>query len=81
MIETAAKKHNVDPYAVAAIIALDSSMATKGKAVRTNNPGNVGNTDDGSTRKYASLQDGVDAVANNLEKRQKAFQRKFELYP
>ena len=30
------------------------------------NPGNVGNTDTGATRTYASWQEGVDAVASWL---------------
>ncbi|MCE9585666.1 pilin [Candidatus Nomurabacteria bacterium] len=42
------------------------------KSFRTNNPGNIGNTDDGSTKTFSNLKDGIQAqgdivtrVANN----------------
>ncbi len=67
MIANSASKYGVSWEMMTAIMAQDSSMGTAGKAVRTKNPGNVGNTDDGSTRKYATWEEGVDAVAENLE--------------
>lgn len=65
----AAKSFNVDPYLVVALMQQDSSFGTKGKAISTRNPGNVGNTDDGSAQAYKTWRDGVFAVAQNLSKR------------
>ena len=61
-----ANKYGVDPKLVLAIMVQDSTLGTKGLAVRTKNPGNVGNTDSGATRTYNSWDEGVDAVAKNL---------------
>lgn len=74
---SSAERYGVDPLMIAATMGLDSSMGTKGKGARNNNPGNVGQFDSldakGITVKgYDTLQDGIDAVANNLAKRQKA---------
>lgn len=61
-----ANKYGVDPKLVLAIMVEDSSLGTAGKAVRTKNPGNVGNDDTGALRTYSSWQEGIDAVAKNL---------------
>jgi len=37
------------------------------KSYRTNNPGNIGNTDDGSTKNFNSLKDGIQAQANIIK--------------
>jgi hypothetical protein len=66
MVINSSIKHGVSPEVILSIMAADSSMGTKGKAVRTLNPGNVGNTDDGATRGFKSWEEGVDAVAKNL---------------
>lgn len=66
MIANAAGKYGVSWEMMTAIMAQDSSMGTAGKAVRTKNPGNVGNTDSGGTKQFNSWQEGVDAVAENL---------------
>jgi len=66
MIATAANAYGVDPKLVTAIIQNDSSFGTAGKAVRTNNPGNVGNDDAGNLRTYPSVDQGVLAVAKWL---------------
>lgn len=66
MIANSAGKYGVSWEMMTAIMAQDSSMGTAGKAVRTKNPGNVGNTDSGGTRTFGSWQEGVDAVAKNL---------------
>lgn len=53
-------------------MAADSSMGTKGLGARNNNPGNVGQFDSLWTQGvkwYATLQDWVNAVAQNLAKR------------
>ena len=66
MIANAAGKYGVSWEAMMAIMEQDSSMGTAGKAVRTKNPGNVGNTDSGATKGFGDWQAGVDAVAKNL---------------
>lgn len=66
MIANASAEYGVSWEMMVAIMAQDSSMGTAGKAVRTKNPGNVGNTDDGSTQNFNSWQEGVNAVAKNL---------------
>jgi hypothetical protein len=68
MIIRAANKYKVDPRMILAIIQQDSSIGTVGRAVRTKNPGNVGNTDSGATRYYGSWKEGVEAVAEWLKK-------------
>jgi hypothetical protein len=65
-VAAAAQKYNVDPKMIVAIMIEDSSLGTAGKAVRTKNPGNVGNDDTGALRTYKSWDDGVMAVAKNL---------------
>jgi len=59
----------VAPGMILAIMQQDSSFGTQGKAVRTKNPGNVGNDDTGALQYYPSWDSGVLAVANNLSKR------------
>lgn len=66
MVAEAAGKYGVSWEMIVAIMEQDSSIGTAGKAVRTKNPGNVGNTDSGATQSFASWQEGVDAVAKNL---------------
>ena len=46
----------------------ESNFGTAGRAVRTRNVGNVGNTDDGSARNMNSWEDGLRAQANLLRK-------------
>ncbi len=72
MIANAATKYGVSWEAMMAIMQQDSSFGTAGKAVRTKNPGNVGNTDSGATVSNKSWQDGVNAVAKNLAWRKQA---------
>ncbi len=66
MVLNASSTYGVDPRLVLAIIQNDSSFGTKGKAVTTLNPGNVGNDDEGNIRKYKSWNEGVLAVAKWL---------------
>jgi len=63
MIMNASEAYNVDTRMIMAMIEQDSSFATSGKAVRTQNPGNVGNDDSGNLQYYDSWQEGVTAVA------------------
>ena len=63
MVVSAASAYNVDARLMMAMMEQDSSFGTAGKAVRTLNPGNVGNDDSGNIRTYESWQEGVTAVA------------------
>lgn len=67
MILNTSNKYQVPHELITAIMINDSSMGTKGKAVRTKNPGNVGNTDDGSENNFKNWETGVDAVGKNLK--------------
>lgn len=66
---SSARQFGVDPKLVLAIMQQDSTFGTAGKAVRTLNPGNVGNDDSGREVTMPSWRAGVDAVARNLSKR------------
>jgi hypothetical protein len=68
MITSATLAYTVDARLMMAIMEQDSSFGTAGVAVRTLNPGNVGNDDDGNTRTYKSWQEGVTAVAEWLSR-------------
>lgn len=72
MINNAASTYWVDPLMIATLMAADSSMWTKGKAVRTMNPWNVWNTDSWWTVTFWSWQEWVNAVAKNLQSRMNA---------
>ena len=39
----------------------------KSRSFRTNNPGNVGNTDSGANKKFKTLEDGIRAQAHHLK--------------
>jgi hypothetical protein len=72
MINIAAQKTGMDPLMIATVMAADSSMGTKWLGARNNNPWNVGQFDSLGTQwvaGYKTLQDGVNAVAENLQKR------------
>src|SRR3990167_4633551 len=68
MIMSSASAYSVDARLMMAIIEQDSSFGTAGKAVRTLNPGNVGNNDAGDMVTYESWQEGVTAVAEWLNR-------------
>jgi hypothetical protein len=68
MIIIPCQKYNVDTRLVVAMLSLESGFGTLGVGARTNNPGNVGNTDSGATRTYASWADGVIAVVQWLNR-------------
>ncbi len=63
MIMNAAQSYEVDARLMMAIMEQDSRFGTAGVAIRTLNPGNVGNNDAGDTVTYESWQEGVTAVA------------------
>jgi hypothetical protein len=68
MVMSAASAYSVDARLMMAIMEQDSRFGTVGVAVRTLNPGNVGNDDSGNTRTYESWQEGVTAVAEWLNR-------------
>lgn len=68
MVMSASLAYNVDTRLMIAMMEQDSSLGTAGLAVRTLNPGNVGNDDAGNIRTYASWQEGVTAVAEWLNR-------------
>lgn len=70
MIIDAANKEGVDPKLMAAILNNESAFGTLGAGANTFNPGNVGNTDNGTTVNMGSWQAGLDALAQNLAGRQ-----------
>lgn len=65
MIMASAQKYGVDPALMISIMQQDSQMGTKGLAVRTFNPGNVGN-DGTNIKNMGSWDKGVDSVAQWL---------------
>lgn len=69
MIMNAASQYGVDPNLLAALLAQESDFGTAGAAVGTLNPGNVGNTDNGSRKAFTSWQAGVNAAAYELSRR------------
>ena len=71
MIMNATQSYEVDARLMMAIMEQDSRFGTVGIAVRTLNPGNVGNDDAGNTRTYSSWQEGVTAVAEWLNRHRK----------
>jgi len=68
MILNASEKYAVDPAVMIGLMRQDSTFGTRGKAVRTFNPGNVGNDDTGKEVNYGSWDKGVEAVAAWLDK-------------
>lgn len=71
MVATAASTYGVDPKMVYAMMLQDSSLGTAGMGARNNNPGNIGQFDNLSSpvKGYATLQDGVNAVAKWLSRK------------
>ncbi len=71
MVATAANTYGVDPKMVYAMMLQDSSLGTAGMGARNNNPGNIGQFDNLSSpvKGYATLQDGVNAVAKWLSRK------------
>ena len=68
MLLKSAQKHDVDPKLLAAIMQNDSHYGTKGIGSWSNNPGNVGNNDQGDVRTFDTLEEGIDAAAGLLSK-------------
>ena len=68
MVLQASQRYNVDPILIMALMQVDSGYGTAGKGANTRNPGNVGNMDDGRTRTFTTWQEGVNAVADWLNR-------------
>jgi predicted 3-demethylubiquinone-9 3-methyltransferase (glyoxalase superfamily) len=68
MVKRASDKYGVSWEMIMSMMQQDSSFGTAGKAVRTYNPGNVGNDDAGNERNYGSWEQGVEAVAEWLSR-------------
>lgn len=66
MVFDAAQKYGIDPTVLAANMQEESQFGTAGAGAKTNNPNNIGNTDNGSTQTYGSVQQGVEAGAKWL---------------
>lgn len=77
MIISSAKKYDVPLSYIMAIMKNDSAYGTTGLWAKTHNPGNVGNTDDWSSKDRWTWEDWVDAVAQNLKKRIDAYHAKY----
>ena len=60
-VNKSAQKYNVPVSYLLAFMRNDSSYGTDGsRAINNHNPGNVGNTDDGKNKYFATRQDGID---------------------
>jgi hypothetical protein len=70
MVMSAAQQYGVDPGMILAVAQKESSLGTAGMAVSTFNPGNVGNETGTRSSNLGSWQNGVNALAENLSKRQ-----------
>lgn len=70
MIYTAAKANGIDFLVLTAVLQHESNFGTLGAGSHTNNPGNVGNVDSGATHTFASWQEGINACAVQLARRQ-----------
>lgn len=68
MVKSAADKYNVDPKLIMAFMQAESAFGTKGLGATTNNPGNIGNITGSTSQKYNTWQDGVNAIADWLNK-------------
>jgi hypothetical protein len=73
MIVQSAQKSAIPVAYLTAVIKNDSSYGTTGVGARTNNPGNVGNTDNGNTRNFPSREAGLDAAAGVIKSRIDAY--------
>ncbi len=61
--------YDITPREFLAVIRQDSGAGTTGAGAKTNNPGNVGNTDDGSLEHFDTWLEGSIAAIRNLAER------------
>lgn len=69
MVARHAKKFNIDPKVLLAVMQQDSGIGTAGLGAKSRNPGNVGNDDSGKVVTYPTWDAGVEAAARELSKR------------
>lgn len=70
MVHDSAEKYGVDPKMILTLLRNESDMGTSKVARETNNPGNILNTDEGKKTKYPSVEEGVNAAARELKRRE-----------
>jgi hypothetical protein len=68
-ITKALKHYGITPGEFLAVIRQDSGAGTVGKGADTKNPGNIGNTDDGSIVQFNTWLEGSIAAIRNLAER------------
>jgi hypothetical protein len=69
MVYNASSSAGIDPRLMLGMLQLESNFGTQGAGAKTMNPGNVGNTDNGSTVTMPSWQAGLNAMAQQLANR------------
>ncbi len=67
MIMSSAKRYGIDQKMLLVLIRKETSLGTNLKT--KNNPGNILNTDQGGKKEYPTMQEGVNAVARELQRR------------
>lgn len=73
MVISSSRRYGIPVEWLLAMMVNDSNLGTKWKWAYTCNPWNVWNDDEWNIRKFDSWDEWVDAVAENLSKRRKAF--------
>jgi len=68
-ISQALDHYGIAPGEFVAVVRKDSQAGTDGASIETKNPGNVGNTDDGSLTHFATWIEGSVAAIRNLAER------------
>jgi len=84
MVKTSAEKYGIQPEVLAAFLQADSGFGQRGLGAGNMNPGNVGQYDRLGTQAvagYKSWQEGTDAAAENLAKRQSALSDVMDISP
>lgn len=64
---------------LALIMAVQEGFSKSTKSYKTNNPGNIGNTDTGATRRFSTLEDGIKAQVEHLIKVAKGTEKNYPL--
>ena len=70
MVASTSQKYGIPWEMLVAIMQQESNIGVLGVGAKTYNPANVGNTDSGATRNWGSWQGGLDALGQNIAKRQ-----------
>lgn len=64
-----AQQNNIDPKLMLAIMGQESSYGTAGRAVKTFNVANIGNVDSGANTNWGTWENGIQALAKNINQR------------